>query len=170
MANYSKAYTEVLEIMTYLPEEEQRKIPVERIEFYFENRDKEYDFHYDETIPFDEQKILPETQAIIVTLFRDYFATDEQKEKLEEILKHNEIIEQRAIDEKFYYEDIFHHDDNYNRINDNKESGETQENTEIEINEKSIENANSLSEIKHNFFKDLIQKIKGLFKRNKSDE
>ena len=170
MTNYSKAYTEVLEILTYLPEEEQKKIPVERIEFYFENRDKEYDFHYDENIPFDEQKVLPETQAIIVTLFRDYFATNEQKEKLEEILKHNEIIEHGAIDEKFHYEDIFHDDDNYNRINDSKERSGIQENAEVELDEKSIENANSLSEIKHNFFKDLIQKIKGLFKRNKSDE
>ena len=170
MTNYSKAYTEVLEILTYLPEAEQRKIPIERIKFYYENRDKKYDFHYDENRSFDEQKVLPETQAIIVTLFRDYFATNEQKEKLEEILTHNDTVQQEIINESFHYEDIFHHDDSYNRIDDSKESVDIQEDSRIESNKKSIENSNSLSEIKDNFFISLIRKIKGIFKRNKSDE
>ena len=40
--NYSKAYTEVLEIIKYFPEEEYSKIPKEKIDFYKKNMDKNY--------------------------------------------------------------------------------------------------------------------------------
>ncbi len=162
MTNYSKAYTEVLEILTYLPEEEQKKIPIERIEFYFDNRDKEYDFHYDENIPFDEQKVLPETQAVIVTLFRDYFATNEQKEKLEQIIKHNDAIQQERFNESFHYENIFRQNE---RISDEEKTQVDAE--DITKNEEEmIDTLRSLSVVKDNFFTKMIKKIKNYFKRN----
>ena len=37
---YAKAYTEVLEIIKYFPEEEYVKIPKEKIEFYKNNMDR----------------------------------------------------------------------------------------------------------------------------------
>ena len=40
--NYSKAYTEVLEIIKYFPEEEYSRIPKEKIDFYKKNMDKNY--------------------------------------------------------------------------------------------------------------------------------
>ena len=44
-----------------------------------------------------EQNVSKEAKAIIVTLFRDYFVTEEQKEKLKQILQENE---QKANEEK----------------------------------------------------------------------
>ena len=41
---YAKAYTEVLEIIKYFPKEEYAKIPEEKIEFYKNNMDKDYNF------------------------------------------------------------------------------------------------------------------------------
>ena len=166
MADYSKAYTEVLEIMTYLPEEEQSKIPMERIEFYFENRDENYDFHYNENIPFNEQQILPETQAIIITLFRDYYATDEQKEKLEKILNHNDLIRQENINEVFNYESFFKQDEKSNNGVKKDVDVESNENQEIE----SIDTQASLFVVRDNIFTKLIKRIKKLFKGNNRNE
>ena len=42
--NYEKAYTEVLEILKYLPKEEYEKIPEERIEIFKNNCAKDYSF------------------------------------------------------------------------------------------------------------------------------
>ena len=49
--NYKKAYSEILEIIKYLPEEERKKIPVEKIKFFEENCDKNYEFKYDSSKP-----------------------------------------------------------------------------------------------------------------------
>ena len=106
-SNYPKAYTEVLEIIKYLPKEERDKIPAEKIKFYEQNCDKEYEFTFDIEKPIDEQKTLRETNAIIVVLFRDYFATTEQKEKLEKILQQNEEKHQQELREKYNPDNIF---------------------------------------------------------------
>ena len=42
---YAKAYTEVLEILKYFSEEEYSKIPQEKIEFYKNNMDKNYNYN-----------------------------------------------------------------------------------------------------------------------------
>ena len=106
-SNYPKAYTEVLEIIKYLPKEERDKIPAEKIKFYEQNCDKEYEFTFDIEKPIDEQKTLRETNAIIVVLFRDYFATTAQKEKLEKILQQNEEKHQQELREKYNPDNIF---------------------------------------------------------------
>lgn len=105
--NYSKAYKEVLEIIKYLPKEEYERIPKEKIEFFEQNCDKEYNFIFDISKTLEEQEFLRETNAIIVTLFRDYFATDTQKEKLERILIANEQKYQEELRKKYNPEDIF---------------------------------------------------------------
>ena len=105
--SYAKAYTEVLEILKYLPTEELEKIPKEQIEFYRKNCDTEYEFEFDISKPIDEQKTLRETNAVIVLLFRDYFATDLQKEKLKRILLQNEAKQEKELHEKYNPDEIF---------------------------------------------------------------
>ena len=105
--NYPKAYKEVLEIIKYLPKEEYERIPKEKIEFFEKNCDKEYNFIFNISKTLEEQEFLRETNAIIVTLFRDYFATDTQKEKLERILVENEQKYQEELRKKYNPDDIF---------------------------------------------------------------
>ena len=105
--NYAKAYTEVLEILKYLPPEELEKIPQEQIEFYRKNCDTEYNFEFDISKPIEEQKTLKETNAVIVLLFRDYFATDIQKQKLEKILLQNEAKQEKELREKYNPDEMF---------------------------------------------------------------
>lgn len=88
--NYSKAYTEVLEIIKYFPEEEYSRIPKEKIDFYKKNMDKNYNFKINPEIDLSNQDISAEANAIIINLFTDYFATENQKLKIKEILDSNQ--------------------------------------------------------------------------------
>ena len=105
---YARAYKEVFEIIRCFPEKEYNKIPKEKIEFYEKNMDMEYNFTINPTIDLSEQNISKEANAIIVTLFQDYFATEEQKEKIKEILELNEKkIEQIDETKSWFFEKIF---------------------------------------------------------------
>lgn len=108
-STYAKAYTEVLEIIKYFPKEEYAKISKEKIEFYQKNKDKEYNFIINPEIDLSEQKISPTANAIIVNLFRDYFATEEQKNKIKEILDLNQKKEDQ---EKYGSDNLFKIKDN----------------------------------------------------------
>ena len=44
---YATAYSEVLEILKYIPKEEYNKIPNEKIEVFKAKYDKKYKFKYD---------------------------------------------------------------------------------------------------------------------------
>ena len=65
---YANAYSEVLEIL--------KSISIET------NANKNYKFQYDATLTLDEQNISKRAKAIIAILFRDYWATSEQREKI----------------------------------------------------------------------------------------
>ena len=81
--NYSKAYKEVLEILKYVPQESVNKIPEEMINMFKIKMDKTWNFEVDTTKPFEEQELLDETKAILANIFRDYWATPYQKERIE---------------------------------------------------------------------------------------
>ena len=143
---YARAYTEVLEIIRYFPDEEYDKIPKEKIEFYKNNMDKDYKFIINPEIDLVKQNISKEAAAIIVTIFRDYFATEEQKEKLEELIRLNEKKSEIEKREKYNPNNIF------------KKANKC-ENTNLRINEN---NNIELIEYKESFFtrfKNFILKI-----------
>lgn len=104
---YSKAYKEVLEIIKYFPEKEYNKIPKEKIEYYRDNMDKDYEFTIDPTKDLYKQNISREANAIIVSLYLDYFATKEQKQKIKEILELNERKQEIEKREKYNPNDVF---------------------------------------------------------------
>lgn len=95
---YAKAYTEVLEILKYLPKDDYAKIPEEKIIFFEKNRDNDYEYKLDENLPLSEQKISREANAIIISIFRDFFASKEQRIKLQKILLANEFKRQARIE------------------------------------------------------------------------
>ena len=80
---YAKAYAEVLEIIS------------------------DYNFTINPEIDLDKQNISKEANAIIVNLFQDYFATEEQKIKIRKILDLNQRKEEQEKKEKYNPNDIF---------------------------------------------------------------
>ena len=138
---YAKAYTEVLEIIKYFPKEEYAKIPEEKIEFYKNNMDKDYNFKINPEIDLSEQSISPEANAIMINLFTDYYATEEQKIKIKNILDSNQQKEEQEKRERYNPDNIFK-----NRNSENI-----------------IQNEVALVEYKESIFKRFINKIKSFF-------
>lgn len=147
---YKRAYTEVIEIIKYFPNEEYAKIPLEKINYYKENMDKDYNFQINPNIELEKQNISREANAILVTLFKDYFATDRQKEILNNLLKQNQQILEEQKQEKYDPSNLFM-------------QSKTQQQNTVTIQENNSEN--SLIEIKENFFTKFINFIKNIFKR-----
>lgn len=76
---YANAYTEVLDILKYISKEDYEKIPKSKIKVFEENSNKNYSFTYDKNKTLDEQNVSEIAKAIIAILFRDYWATKEQR-------------------------------------------------------------------------------------------
>ena len=110
---YANAYTEVLEILNYIPKEDFNKIPQDLISMYKEKCNKGYNFYYNPDITLDKQNVSKRAMAIIVVLFRDYWATKEQREKI--IAKQNYDMEksEKMKLEKFNPDDLFYKKTDY---------------------------------------------------------
>lgn len=79
---YANAYTEVLEVMNHMSEEDYYKIPKDMIDMFRANCNNEYQFRYDLKKKFEEQEISKRGKLILAILFRDYWATLYQKERI----------------------------------------------------------------------------------------
>ena len=94
-----KACNEVLVLLKMLPEAE--------IKFLEEHRDVNYNFSVNPEVPINEVNISRKAKAILVVLWKKYFATDIQKQKLDKILQENSIKEEQKKQEEYQYSDMF---------------------------------------------------------------
>lgn len=103
---YANAYKEIYEILQIFPEELVNKIPKEKVEFYRVNMNQEYEYNVSKA-NFENIPMLKETEAILANLFRDYWATETQKEKIlaKERLDLNKLEEVK--NQKYDQVDIF---------------------------------------------------------------
>lgn len=104
---YAKACTEVLEILSHFSEEDFSKIPSDKIEFFKQNCDKDYDYKIDPEVDLDKQYISEEANAIIIGLYREYYATEHQRNVLDDILKHNQVLADRESRMKYNPDNVF---------------------------------------------------------------
>lgn len=103
---YSIAYSEVLEILKHISQEDYEKIPKSKIELYKENANKDYVFNYNPTKTLNEQNVSKIAKGIIAILFRDYWATPEQREKIIK-KQNNDRIQIEMEKTKKYNPDVF---------------------------------------------------------------
>ena len=102
-----KACNEVLVLLKMLPEAELKKIPEAEIKFLEEHRDVNYNFSVNPEVPIKEVNISRKAKAILVVLWKKYFATDIQKQKLDKILQENSMKEEQKKQEEYQYSDMF---------------------------------------------------------------
>ncbi|MBR1884493.1 MAG: hypothetical protein IJ809_06170 [Clostridia bacterium] len=76
---YSVAYSEVLEILRHVPKEEYEKISKDKLDFYEKNKKQGYNFKYDVNKTLDEQGVSKIAKVIIATLYRDFWAPNEER-------------------------------------------------------------------------------------------
>ena len=112
---YSCSYVEVLEILKHIPKEDYIKIPEEKIEFYKNNMDKNYIYIYNPIMP----KTLRKTDAILINLYKNYIAKEDEKQKINQILKLNEMKEEQEKQKKFRPNNIFNNHVENENINEN---------------------------------------------------
>ena len=145
--NYPKAYTEVLEILKYMPKEDVDKIPKKMLDTFEYKRDKNYNFTIDENQDFSKLKILDETEAIIVNIFKDYWATPEQKAKIQAKMREDMRIIEEEKKAKFN-SDIF--EKNKNTVIENQVQKDNTNNLPMEVK-------------KQKFYEKVINFLKNIF-------
>lgn len=137
---YSKAYTEVLEILKHIPKDEYDRIPKSEIQFYENNCDKNYKFIYNESVSLKNQEISREANAVIIAIYMNYLADEKQKIIIDEVLKQNAVNAEKEKSKKYNSNNIFN-----NQINENS-------NLPMEVDKK-----------KENIFVKFFNKLKQLF-------
>lgn len=114
MNNYAKAYSEILEILKYIPVQDKCKIPDDILQTFTEYSDKNYNFNINTSIPFEDNILLEETKSILAVLFRDYWATDFQ---IEQILAKEKIDikeYEQTLNTPFNYSSLFRENNDSN--------------------------------------------------------
>lgn len=141
--DYSKAYTELLEILKHIPAHTFEKIPKENIHMYEDNKDINYEYHYNTDICFEEQNISHLTRILLANLFIDYWATDEERRIIQKHDKNE--LEQLELEKNKQYnpDDIF-----------------ASRKKKIEQKAQSVENTSMIVLKDSNFFTKLFIKIK----------
>lgn len=143
---YANAYSEVLEVLNHMSKEDYNKIPKDMLEMFQNNCNNEYRFRYDLNKKFEEQEISRRAKLILAILFRDYWATTYQKEKI--IAKQN-YERQKLEQQKF---------EKYNpeRLFENKRQPIIEE----------VKNISSMIEVKEEkWYQKIFRLINNLFKR-----
>lgn len=130
--NYPKAYKEVIEILKYVPKESVKKIPQTMIDTFNAKMNNTYNFSIDINKSFEEQELLDETKAILANIFRDYWATQYQKERIQAKERHDrEKIEEEKREK--YNSDIFKAKESNKTENDSSKYAINNSNLPIEV-------------------------------------
>lgn len=138
---YKIAYSEVLEILKHISKEEFNKVPQDMLEMFKTNANSEIKFIYNPNKTLQEQNVSETARAIIAILFRDYWTTEVQKEK---------ILAKQKYDRKLLKKE------NYNQDNLFKSKQFTNENNIINTD-------TALVECKESIFRKIFNKLKSIF-------
>ena len=142
---YANAYSEVLEILKYIPIKDYNKIPKNIIELFEKNANNEHRFIYNPNKTLDEQNVTKRAKAIIAILFRDYWANKIQREKIIQKQNYDRIKLNEEKREKYNPDNIF-----------------KERNRSYETNKRTREN-NEIVSYKESFLSKIINKLKSFF-------
>jgi len=146
--NYSKAYKEVIEILNFVPKESVDKIPHTLIDTFKAKMDNNYNFSVDINKNFEEQELLDETKAIFANIFKDYWATPYQKERIIAKEKYDRQKEEEIKRQRYNPDSIFTKQEEVEYVK--KQETEAINNLPVEVKKK-------------HFFDRLIDFIKRIF-------
>lgn len=103
-----KALVEVdLIIEQVIPKEQTLKIPKKFKDFIKNNKDPNYLFKYNFEKELEEQVLMNDTKILLGMLYLNYWATDDEKKKINHILDENEKKYIEQISEKYSTNNIF---------------------------------------------------------------
>lgn len=104
---YEKCLVQIDNILSHLSEENLEKIPLELREAIKKEKDKNYEWAYDEGKSLSEQNIDRETISMLSYLNMEYLLNEKQKEFIQKLHEFNEKKSEEAKKEKYNYDDMF---------------------------------------------------------------
>lgn len=91
MNNYQNRLSELDILLDYIDDSEWVKIPDNIIFFIKDNKNKDYDWKYDESVPFENQNISPDTYSLLTLIYYKYIASQEEKKLTKQLIIDNSI-------------------------------------------------------------------------------
>lgn len=146
--NYSTMCAEVLEILKYCPQSDIDKIPQKLIKSLEQNKTVNLNVYIDPNKGIFEQDVTNETIIMMFIIFRNWWATEEEKKEIDKILEENDL----KYNELYSVENIFKN----NSVNIQEEIKNENPETNSE---------NSLVEYHENIITKFVNLIKKIFKR-----
>ena len=141
MDNSSLAYSEVYAILNMIEDEYKERVPKNVMDFFEEERDKEYNPIIDVNIPLEKQNLKRKTLVLLAILNLNYWcdSEEEKQEILDSFAKNEELkrIKEKELTENYNINNLF----------------------------KKIENNENKTEVSLIEYKKIILKIKSLFRR-----
>lgn len=107
--------------------------------------DKKYNYKINPEVNLAEQEISKEANAILITLFRDYFASEKQNIALKKLLNQNQLKEEQEKIEKY---------DSNSMFKDKKNKTENMQLKQV-----------SVTKYEESFFSKIFNKIKKIFNK-----
>ena len=103
---YAVACTEVLEVLNYISKEDYNKVPRDVIQVLEKNKKDDIVFLYNPWKDINEQKMSETGRMMLVSFFRDYWATEVQKNKIK-AFQNNKRHQIEEENRQKYNTDIF---------------------------------------------------------------
>lgn len=146
-----KAYSEILEVLKYIPKEYLSKTPKQILEIFEREKLENYTVKINKEKPIDKNLLQKETLAIIAMLNLQYWCTNEElKKKLYEQYNKNEKKYQQELSKKYDINNIFEKRKSVTSAPKNQNNNQQL----------------SLITYKQPFFKQIVTKIKNFFHIN----
>lgn len=146
--NYACAYKEVIEILKYTKKEDVNKIPKDKIILWKNIMNKDHDFKVDPSKSIEEQNLSEEAKAIIAVIFKRYWATDYQRERIEAKEKYDREQIEKEKHEKYNPDNLF------------------KDKTHDATKEENVSEPVAMVEHHESIFKRILGKIKNFFRKS----
>lgn len=147
--NLSKAYVEILEILSYMEQKYVDMIPKKLLNLFYEERDKDYKIDINPKVSLAEQNLQRKTLVLLAMLNLNYWCEDEtEKQEMLKMYADNDKKIEEEMRERYNPDNLFR----------KKEKVFEEENNE--------ENMQLIEYKEQNIFKKIINKIMKFFRKN----
>ena len=133
--NLPKAYKEVLEIVNHMSKRDYDKVDKNILSAMKNQADWEYDYKVEHIKDFQNQEMLLETKYILAIFFRDYWATERQRNRILEKERIDTKIEEKKKQLQYSPNDIFK-----NKKTEDNDIQEVSKNAQIVVYKETIIN------------------------------
>ena len=95
---YRRSLREIYGVLNSLSKFEREIIPKALYEKIEKNMDYSYEFTMEENLPIEEQKLMPQTQALLIKIYEKYFATADEEDwwkRYDKLCREREELEKK---------------------------------------------------------------------------